>query len=862
MLWPKCNWFKKVQENTTHIFLEKKHFVNNDQEINDTCNSNLSDVFALIETDTAYYILSSYRGTTLQDLLTYNPGVLNSNLVRGFVTYQLLRVIASLHSRGIMHGNLKASNILVDENLWVQVTGIECEPNVLDFGVPEEPLVIQWVKGNISNYSYLMALNYLAGRREGDPNFHPILPWITDFSGNSVQDGWRNFTHTKFRINKGDEQLDFTFNGPVPHHITDILSDITYYVYQARRTPIPVLCQFVRSKYEPNEYPSSMQRLYQWTPDECIPEFYTDPTIFKSIHPDMPDLQIPKWASSPEDFICKHAQALESEYVSANLHHWIDLTFGHDLTGKGAEDAKNVALPLLAGQNSFMKHGIIQLFKDKHPQRGCNWSKGKKDLLQSVTAEGGVIEKDQVKNVIRSRAIKQANYHLETMTASTAGLLSSSLPSTANNNISAAALSITNRDRTPSVHSTASSIDTSRSLPTSFTEPLVSSLRNEPIRMPVSMCDNYFIEDLEHYENLAAFSAKYKSHVHELYVNPVYPDPPHRYSIDPTEKLDVPLGVFSISPNIRKVIDALKSENWEDRPTAKSILSASFPVMGLCNLNYSFPFASAIPDMYEFLAAFHQAEWSRRLYLADKWIDCICELKDERIISMFEAIRPNIPKDLFDQKTIFEFVKRLGITKFLQQMLPCYLEAVTVHEDTMTEASKRTAEMAAQSLIHICSLLGPILTSKHIIRQLVKIILRDNQDRTLLIKSMVRIIGEFGTTFTAVQYAYLISLIDPYRSNLTLRNTRAICCILVLLEELLPYMLKEAVVTELKSGFISTLYLLLEPLSNDDTEISQDQFRLRLTLSMKTIDYLVKVSEKLTTQDWDTTVSKRKVFNN
>jgi hypothetical protein len=234
----------------------------------------------------------------------------------------------------------------------------------------------------------------------------------------------------------------------------------------------------------------------------------------------------------------------------------------------------------------------------------------------------------------------------------------------------------------------------------------------------------------------------------------------------------------------------------------------------------------------------------------------------KRIISMFEAIRPNIPKDLFDQKTIFEFVKRLGITKFLQQMLPCYLEAVTVHEDTMTEASKRTAEMAAHSLIHICSLLGPILTSKHIIRQLVKIILRDNQDRTLLIKAMVRIIGEFGTTFTAVQYAYLISLIDPYRSNLTLRNTRAICSILVLLEELLPYMLKEAVVTELKSGFISTLYLLLEPLSNDDTEISQDQFRLRLTLSMKTIDYLVKVSEKLTTQDWDTTVSKRKLFNN
>lgn len=46
--------------------------------------------------------------------------------------------------------------------------------------------------------------------------------------------------------------------------------------------------------------------------------------------------------------------------------------------GEGAIEAKNVALPLLAGQDSFMKHGIIQLFKDPHPQRGCNWNKARK----------------------------------------------------------------------------------------------------------------------------------------------------------------------------------------------------------------------------------------------------------------------------------------------------------------------------------------------------------------------------------------------------------------------------------------------------------------------------------------------------
>jgi hypothetical protein len=218
---------------------------------------------------------------------------------------------------------------------------------------------------------------FLIGRRHGDPNVHPIFPWVTDFTGSKVQHGWRDFTKTKFRLNKGDEQLDVTFDGPIPHHITDILSDITYYVYKARQIPIPVLCQFVRSKYEANEYPSSIRRLYEWTPDECIPEFYTDPNIFKSMHSDMPDMALPQWAETPEDFIRIHRQALESEYVSAHLHEWVDLTFGYRLSGKGAIESKNVALSLFPGQSAFMKHGIIQLFTDPHPQRTNNWSLSK-----------------------------------------------------------------------------------------------------------------------------------------------------------------------------------------------------------------------------------------------------------------------------------------------------------------------------------------------------------------------------------------------------------------------------------------------------------------------------------------------------
>lgn len=151
-----------------------------------------------------------------------------------------------------------------------------------------------------------------------------------------------------------------------PHHITDCLSELSYFNYKARRTPVEILQKYVRSKYEPKEFPATMERLYQWTPDECIPEFYTDETIFKSIHSDMPDLQIPSWASSPSDFINQHLKILNGPEVSANLHHWIDLTFGYKLTGDQAVLSKNVAL---ISDTVPRYHGFVQLFSVPHPPK-------------------------------------------------------------------------------------------------------------------------------------------------------------------------------------------------------------------------------------------------------------------------------------------------------------------------------------------------------------------------------------------------------------------------------------------------------------------------------------------------------------
>ena len=85
---------------------------------------------------------------------------------------------------------------------------------------------------------------------------------------------------------------------------------------------------------------------------ELIPEFFYLPEFLMNINnydlgiltsgQRIHDVVLPKWANSPEDFIHKHREALESSYVSENLHHWIDLIFGYKQRGSAAEEALNV----------------------------------------------------------------------------------------------------------------------------------------------------------------------------------------------------------------------------------------------------------------------------------------------------------------------------------------------------------------------------------------------------------------------------------------------------------------------------------------------------------------------------------------
>ncbi|ETV76545.1 hypothetical protein H257_09547 [Aphanomyces astaci] len=220
----------------------------------------------------------------------------------------------------------------------------------------------QWCAGDISNLEYLMAVNAAAGRSIASTTAHAVLPWVTDFTLPYIDDGTchhhlRDLTMSKFRLTKGDDHLDLMYRH-TGHHIPENLSDLSVAIYLARVLPRALLQRVVRSTFEPREYPTSLAKMAASSPDECIPELFLDPSVLVSCHDDMLSLDLPSWCSTPDTCIAYHRRVLESPFVSAHLHAWIDVTFGVHLSGASAVRHKNVP-----------HMGFVQVFHHPHPPR-------------------------------------------------------------------------------------------------------------------------------------------------------------------------------------------------------------------------------------------------------------------------------------------------------------------------------------------------------------------------------------------------------------------------------------------------------------------------------------------------------------
>lgn len=259
----------------------------------ETQNANHYPFLGAIESNTHFYLVyNPVIENSLLDCLTYSPAILDKTHNKPmFIVYQLLNLLKSIHEKGLLLGDISSNDIYLTENLLLHVIP-KIESNLIQYEHNDEvsqgidsgttmPLLPNpqftlkdycqmWCTGQISNFDYLTMLNNFAGRRTDSPDYHHIVPWVIDFS--SKKGNWRDLTKTKYRLAKGDAQLDITFQHnkhsiETPHHVSDVLSEITFYVYMARKTPKSVLCHHVRAKFVAAEYPASIKRLQEWTPD-------------------------------------------------------------------------------------------------------------------------------------------------------------------------------------------------------------------------------------------------------------------------------------------------------------------------------------------------------------------------------------------------------------------------------------------------------------------------------------------------------------------------------------------------------------------------------------------------------------------
>lgn len=88
---------------------------------------NLAPLLRVIETNDSFYPIFERQPFTLEDVLKFSREVLRSESNKTlFIFYQLLNVIAFCHQRGVVHGNINPSNIILNNDAWAMLTGFTC----------------------------------------------------------------------------------------------------------------------------------------------------------------------------------------------------------------------------------------------------------------------------------------------------------------------------------------------------------------------------------------------------------------------------------------------------------------------------------------------------------------------------------------------------------------------------------------------------------------------------------------------------------------------------------------------------------------------------------------------------------------
>ncbi|XP_051535524.1 neurobeachin-like isoform X2 [Myxocyprinus asiaticus] len=229
----------------------------------------------------------------------------------------------------------------------------------------------RWQRREISNFEYLMFLNTVAGRTYNDLNQYPVFPWVlTNYESEeldlTIPSNFRDLSkpigalNPKRAVFYADRYESWDEETPPCHYTTHYSTAASTLHWLVRIEPFTTFFLDANgNKFDhPNHTFSGVARSWRHcqrdTADvkELIPEFYYLPEMFVNSNgyclgdrdDGVPvcDVELPAWAKKPEDFVRINRMALESEFVSCQLHQWIDLIFGYKQRGPEAARALNV----------------------------------------------------------------------------------------------------------------------------------------------------------------------------------------------------------------------------------------------------------------------------------------------------------------------------------------------------------------------------------------------------------------------------------------------------------------------------------------------------------------------------------------
>uniref|UniRef100_A0A8C6LPS8 Neurobeachin n=1 Tax=Nothobranchius furzeri TaxID=105023 RepID=A0A8C6LPS8_NOTFU len=230
----------------------------------------------------------------------------------------------------------------------------------------------RWQRREISNFEYLMFLNTIAGRTYNDLNQYPVFPWVlTNYDSEELDltlpGNFRDLSKPIGALNPkraafyAERYETWDDDGTPPHHYTNLYSTAhSTLMWMVRIEPFTTF--FLNANDAKFDHPErafsgigrAWRNCQRDTADvkELIPEFYYLPEMFVNSNEyelgvrddgvSVCDVELPAWAKKPEDFVRINRMALESEFVSCQLHQWIDLIFGYKQRGPEAVRALNV----------------------------------------------------------------------------------------------------------------------------------------------------------------------------------------------------------------------------------------------------------------------------------------------------------------------------------------------------------------------------------------------------------------------------------------------------------------------------------------------------------------------------------------